>query len=67
MLLAMVLVELQNTCKKSWAEKCLKYPTYALFLERWWFRNVKYDIPMCQSHLTRPRAIQLIPTMQKSS
>ena len=28
-------------------------------------KDVKYDIPMCQSHSTRPRPIQLVPTMQK--
>ena len=28
-------------------------------------KDVKYDIPMCQSHSTRPQPIQLVPTMQK--
>ena len=65
LLLALVLVELQNTCKKSWTEKCSKDPTYAIFLKSWGFKDVKYDIPMCQSHSTRPQPIQLVPTMQK--
>ena len=55
LLLALVLVELQNTCKKkSWTEKCSKDPTYAIFLKSWGFKDVKYDILMCQSHSTRP-------------
>ena len=65
LLLAQVLVELQNTCKKSWTEKCLKDPTYAIFLKSWGFKDVKNDIPMCQYHSTRPQPIQLVPTMQK--
>ena len=46
-------------------EKCLKDPTYAIFLKSWGFRDVKCDIPMCQYHSTRPQPIQLVPTMQK--
>ena len=65
LLSALVLVELQNTCKKSWTEKCSKDPTYAIFLESWGFRDVKYDIPMCQYHSNRPQPIQLVATMQK--
>ena len=30
-------------------EKCLKDPTYAIFWKSWGFKDVKYDIPMCQS------------------
>ena len=60
-----LLVELQNTCKKKLNRKCLKDPTYAIFLKSWGFKDVKYDIPMCQSHSTRPQPIQLVPTMQK--
>ena len=61
--LVVVLVELQNTCKKM-----LERPkTYAIFLKSWGFKDVKFDIPMCQSHSTRPQPIQLVPTMQKSS
>ena len=30
----------------------------------WGFRDIKYDIPICQSHSTRPHPIQLVPTMQ---
>ena len=67
LLLALVLVRLQNTCKKSWTEKRSNNPTYAIFLKSWGFKDVKYDIPMCQSHSTRPHPIQLVPTMQKSS
>ena len=29
------------------------------------FKDVKYDIPLCQYHSTRPQPIQLVPTMQK--
>ena len=36
-------------------------PTYAIF---WKAGDVKYDIPMCQSHSTQPQPIQLVPTMQ---
>ena len=39
--------------------------TYAIFLESWVFEDVKYDIPMCEYHSTRPQPIQLVPTMQK--
>ena len=60
----MLLVELQNTVN-SWTEKCLKDLTYAIILESWVFKDVKYDIPMCQSHSTRPQSIPLVPTMQK--
>ena len=42
-----------------------KDPTYAIFLKSWVFKDVKYDIPMCQYHSTRPQPIQLVPTMQK--
>ena len=63
LLLALVLVE--NTCKKNWTEKCSKDPTYAIFLKSWWFKDVKYDVPMSQYHSTRPQPIQLVPTMQK--
>ena len=28
-------------------KKCLKDPTYAIFLESWGFKDVEYDIPMC--------------------
>ena len=35
-------------------------PTYAMF-----YKDVKYDILMCQSHSNRPQPIQLVPTMQK--
>ena len=42
-----------------------KDPTYAIFLKSWVFKDVKYDIPMCQCHSTRPQPIQLVPTMQK--
>ena len=41
LLLALVLVELQNTCKKSWTEKRLNNPTYAVFLKSWGFKDVK--------------------------
>ena len=42
-----------------------KDPTYAIFLKSWVFKDVKYDIPVCQYHSTRPQPIQLVPTMQK--
>ena len=44
-----------------------KDPTYAIFLKSWVFKDVKYDIPMCQYHSTRPQPIQLVPTMQKKA
>ena len=62
LLLALVLDELQNTCKISWTEKCLKDPTYAIFLESWGFKDVKYDIPMCQSHSTCPHSAKKLFT-----
>ena len=65
LLLVMVLVELQIHVKKSWTEKCLKDPTYAIFLKSWGFKDDKYDIPKYQSHSTRPQAIQLVPKMPK--
>ena len=43
----------------------LQNPTYAIFLKSWGFKDVKYDIPLYQSHSTRPQPIQLAPTMQK--
>ena len=36
-----------------------------LYFEKRVFNDVKYDIPMCQYHSTRPQPIQLVPTMQK--
>ena len=27
--------------------KCQKYPTYAIFLNSWWFKDVKNDILKC--------------------
>ena len=43
----------------------MKDPKYAIFFKSWGFKDVKYDIPMCQYHSTRPQPIQLVPTMQK--
>ena len=37
-----------------WTEMNPLYPTYAIFLKMWGFKDVKYDILMCQSHSTRP-------------
>ena len=31
------------------------------------FKDVKYDIPMCQCHSTRPQPILLVPTIQKKA
>ena len=42
-------------------------PNICIFLKSWVFKDVKYDIPMCQYHSTRPQPIQLVPTMQKIS
>ena len=47
-------------------EKYLRDPTYAIFFKIW-IEDVKYDIPMCQSHSTRPQPIQLVPTMRKKT
>ena len=43
----------------------MKDPSFAIFLKNWGFKDVKYDILMCQSHSTRRQPIQLVPTMQK--
>ena len=46
-------VEFQNTCKKSWTEKCLKYPTYAIFFKR----SLSLGVQGCQiwhSHVLIP-------------
>ena len=42
-------------------------PNMCYILKSWGFKDVKYDILMCQSHSTLPQPIQLVPTMQKSS
>ena len=68
LLFAMDLAELQDIFKKKvGTEKCLKYPTFAIFFKSWGFKDVKYDIPMCQYHSTRPQPFQLVPTMQKKA
>ena len=36
------------------------------FLKSWVFKDVRYDIPMCQYRSTRPLSIQLVLTMQKA-
>ena len=36
-----------------------------IFFKSLGFKYVKYDIPMCQYHSTRPQPIQIVPTMQK--
>ena len=53
--------------KLIWTEMNPLDPTYAIFLKSWGFKDVKYDIPMCQYHSTRPQPIQLVPTMQKKA
>ena len=35
-------------------------PTYAIFLKSWGFKDVKYDILMCQSHSTRSHTPKLL-------
>ena len=35
--------------------KCLKDPTYAIFLNSWWFKDVQNDIPKCSIHTYRNR------------
>ena len=56
----------KNTKTKTKTKaKFLKDPTYAIFLKSWGFKDVEFDIPMCQSHSTRPQPIQLVLTMQK--
>ena len=60
LLLVMLLVELQNTCKKGWTEK---RSNICYIFE-------KMRVQGCQiwhSHSTRPQITQLVPTMQKSS
>ena len=52
---ALYLVELQNTWQKVEQKIVWKArATYAIYLKSWGFKDVKYDIPMCQSHSTRP-------------
>ena len=51
LLLVMVLVELQNTSKKIEQKNAWKTQQMLYFLG---FKDVKNDIPMCQSHSTRP-------------
>ena len=36
---------------KSWTEKCLKDPTYDIFVKRWGFKDAKYDISMSHMRL----------------
>ena len=58
-LLVMLLVELQNTCKKGWTEK----RSNICYI----FENMR--VQGCQiwhSHSTWPQIIQLFPTMQKN-
>ena len=54
LLLVMLLVELRNTCKKIEQKNAWKTPHLLYF----WFKGVKYDILMCQSHSTLPQPIQ---------
>ena len=51
--------------QKNARKTCYIYMLY--FLKGWGFKDVKYDIPMCQSHSTRPQFIQLVTTMQKKA
>ena len=45
----------------------LERPNVCYIFKSWGFKDVKYEIPMCQSHSTRHQPIQLVPTIQKSS
>ena len=45
----------------------LERPNVCYIFKSWGFKDVKYEIPMCQSHSTRPQPIQLVPTMQKNA
>ena len=60
LLLVMLLVELQNTRKKRLNRK--KDPIYAIFLKRWGFKDVKYDIPIQLG----PRSFNFSPQCKKS-
>ena len=66
LLLAQVLVKLQNTCKKL-NRKMLKRPNICYIFEKLGVQGcqIYMTFPMCQSHSTRPQPIQLVPTMQK--
>ena len=67
LLLALVLVDLQNTCAKKLNRKMLESPNICYVFEKLRVRGCvcMYDIQMCQYHSTRPQPIQLVPTMQK--
>ena len=54
MVLVMLMVELQNICKKNVEQK------NAVFFKSWGFKDVKYDLPMCKSHSTQPQPIQCV-------
>ena len=53
--------------KKELYRKILEIPNICYILESWGFKDVKYDIPMCQSHSTRPQPIQLVPAIAKKN
>ena len=40
---------------------------YAIFLKRWGFKDVKYDIPRCQSHSIRPSPFKWSPQCKKKT
>ena len=62
LLLVMILGELQKKLNRQMPD-----PTYAISFKSWGFKDVKYDIPMCQSYSTRPSPFNSSPQCKKSS
>ena len=62
LLLVMILGELQKKLNRQMPDL-----TYAIFFKSWGFKDVKYDIPMCQSHSSRPSPFNSSPQCKKSS
>ena len=57
-----------SSCKihvKKLNRQMLERPNVCYIFKSWGFKDVKYEIPMCQSHSTCPQPIPLVPTMQK--
>ena len=58
----MVLVRLQNTCKKKLNRKMFERPNICYIFEKLWVQGcqIYMTFPMCQSHSTRPQPIVII-------
>ena len=62
---SLVIATIFTAVSAGWTEKWPKDPIYAIIVKSWVFKDVKYDIPMCQYHSTWPQPIQVVPTKQK--